>query len=611
MSAVNESIDSVGLRALKVGLSDDLAAKDRHDLALATNQEGVWDWDLRTNEVYFSESLYRMLGFDPVSAPDSPLSWTHLVHPEDRVGTLRAINAHLIGRTERYRIDHRIRHRDGTYRWIAARGCALRDGSDHPLRLIGMSTDVTNQKKTEFILEERQRLLRVAVESSLDAFLILRAIRDHDGRVEYFEIVESNVRARELLDIPLGQLCSSNLFELVKSPLIRQRWTTYTLATYSQKPRVEEFDYQDTEGRTIWIFEQIVPIQGGIALTISDVTERRAAEKTLKENEARIQRITQSVPELIYIFDIASRQVVYRNRSLMAALGYQGSEYPFLDYDSLARVVFSEDLPSFLNHFLVTSNSVDDETYEVQLRLVKQDGNIQWRTISTVVFTRDQEGRPTQLLGSSVDITERKLAEVAMQKYMQELEEAHSQLAERQAELQRLNRLLGELATQDGLTSLFNHRALHEHLNQEASRAMRHGEPLSFIMADLDEFKAYNDQFGHPAGDLRLCEFAQVLRQEVRAEDVAARYGGEEFAIILPRTTLEEAVTIAERIRKRLDLNSEEHRFTASFGCAQLAADALDPDQLVKDADTALYQAKRDGKNCIRTADYRETDGGA
>jgi diguanylate cyclase (GGDEF)-like protein/PAS domain S-box-containing protein len=608
MSAINESVDSLGLRLSKVENFDNLSPKDRVDLALSTSQEGVWDWDLETNEVFFSPSLYRMLGLDPVASPIDPPQWTHLVHPEDRFRTLRAVRAHLIGRTERYKIDHRIRHGSGMYRWIAARGSALRDTDGRPLRLIGMSTDDTDQKKMELALQERQSLLRGAVESSLDAFLIMRAVRDYDGRIEDFEIIECNAPACDLLNIENLECVGTSLNELKPIAPIADRLSFYISATEERSSQVQEFSYVSEEGQQKWAYEQIVPVQNGIALTISDITDRRNAEQALRESEAKIQRITESVPELIYIFDVAQRQVTYRNRSLLSILGYAGADQPMLDYETLARVVFAEDVPILENHFHKVCQVVDDGVHEVQVRMVRADGQLQWRSIRTLVFARDERGLPSQLIGSSMDITEQKFAESTMQRNMVELEEAHRLLEERQSELERLNRLLEELVTQDGLTGLVNHRTLYDRLDKEYSRAIRHGEPLSLIMTDLDDFKAYNDRFGHPAGDSRLCEFARILRQEVRSEDIAARYGGEEFAIMLPNTSLAEALVMAERIRGRLDQDRGEHRFTASFGCAQLKADALDPSQLVKDADAALDQAKRDGKNCIRTANFLGTD---
>jgi diguanylate cyclase (GGDEF)-like protein len=156
----------------------------------------------------------------------------------------------------------------------------------------------------------------------------------------------------------------------------------------------------------------------------------------------------------------------------------------------------------------------------------------------------------------------------------------------------------------DSLTGLYNRQFFDEVLKREIKRAKRHGQELSILFFDLDDFKAINDAYGHQAGDAALTRAAQIILQETRSEDTAARYGGEELVIILPETDKMSALVLGERIRRRIETShlkygNTELAFTISGGLASYPVNALEADDLVKCADHALYRAKGSGKNNI------------
>ena len=165
-----------------------------------------------------------------------------------------------------------------------------------------------------------------------------------------------------------------------------------------------------------------------------------------------------------------------------------------------------------------------------------------------------------------------------------------------------------QLSVTDALTGLLNRRYIEERLMEEVKRSNRHGFPMSFMMLDVDQFKSYNDQFGHPAGDVALKLVGHVIRETLRGADVAARFGGEEFAILLPQTTGEEAAAIAERIRSNIEHADFPHRrVTASIGVASCSAELCVSADLVAAADKALYESKRLGRNRVRA--FEEMNG--
>jgi len=170
-----------------------------------------------------------------------------------------------------------------------------------------------------------------------------------------------------------------------------------------------------------------------------------------------------------------------------------------------------------------------------------------------------------------------------------------------------------ELALQDELTGLANRRALEQMLRAEVSRALRHGRPLSILMADVDHFKSINDTYGHRAGDDVLRGVARLVADTLRSIDRAARYGGEEIFVIMPETSIAEAGQVAERLRAAVEghtfvVDPEDDeppvplRLTASVGVAGLPENAESLEGLVETADRALYDAKRQGRNRVVVA---------
>jgi diguanylate cyclase (GGDEF)-like protein len=158
-----------------------------------------------------------------------------------------------------------------------------------------------------------------------------------------------------------------------------------------------------------------------------------------------------------------------------------------------------------------------------------------------------------------------------------------------------------QLSVTDPLTGLLNRRYLEERIAEEIVRSKRHRFSASLMMLDVDEFKSYNDKFGHPAGDSALRIVAEILKESLRGADVAARYGGEEFAILLPQTASEEAAQIAERIRKQVEQAEFMGRqVTISIGIASLTSEVDTPRDLISAADVALYAAKNRGRNNVQ-----------
>jgi len=166
----------------------------------------------------------------------------------------------------------------------------------------------------------------------------------------------------------------------------------------------------------------------------------------------------------------------------------------------------------------------------------------------------------------------------------------------------RLHEVIEERSQVDALTRLLNRRRLELDMEAECKRSARYGRPLSFVMLDVDHFKAFNDSHGHPKADTALQAVAEVIAGCARTTDTAYRYGGEEFCILLRETTAEDAMHFAERLRRRIEQRFESGALigiTASFGVADFAGETSSPRTLVEAADAAMYESKHAGRNRI------------
>ncbi|HEX2190587.1 MAG TPA: diguanylate cyclase [Longimicrobiaceae bacterium] len=252
--------------------------------------------------------------------------------------------------------------------------------------------------------------------------------------------------------------------------------------------------------------------------------------------------------------------------------------------------------------------------YEVSRR-VKNDETLPYIPI-ILVTARDSTADKVEGLEAGADdyltkpinfpeLEARVRSMLRIKRLQDELDLKNRELERANQELEVANRKLRKLSITDGLTELFNHRHVHELLHEEFERSRRSGEPMAVAMIDLDRFKAVNDTYGHPTGDVILYETARIIRETAREIDMVGRYGGEEFIAILPNTDEEDAGKFAERVRRSVEgyvFRDEAHevRMTASSGVASFPGLDIDaPETLLKRADAALYAAKESGRNRV------------
>ncbi len=201
-----------------------------------------------------------------------------------------------------------------------------------------------------------------------------------------------------------------------------------------------------------------------------------------------------------------------------------------------------------------------------------------------------------RLLGIIHDMTAK------LQKYHFRLELTVAELEAENIQHQHLVEELEKLSITDPLTSIYNRRKFNELLAMEIERSKRYQNSLSIIMCDIDDFKKINDKFGHDVGDKAIKTFSKKIHENIREIDMLARWGGEEFMILMPNVSVENARSVAEKLRTVIEKAEVETAgsFTASFGVTDLMLDDT-AETFIKRADQALYKAKHDGRNKVES----------
>ncbi len=303
-------------------------------------------------------------------------------------------------------------------------------------------------------------------------------------------------------------------------------------------------------------------------------SQRRLVENSLRESQERYRAIYQHAAEGILLINFSGK-IVECNPQIQRMLGYR--EEQLLDKD-IHTLYNPDDLiqqPSKLNELK------DGKTVFIERRLKTSQG---------AYLQCEQSGKRISdrlLILIYRDITERKIAEEALEK---------------------ANHMFQRLAVQDGLTGIPNRRKFDETMNNEWLRMQRDNKYLAVILSDIDCFKQYNDHYGHQKGDECLKTVAGALAANVhRPGDLVARYGGEEFVVLLPDTTVEGCMIIAEKMRVSIENLAIEHieskvssKLTMSFGVAAFVPEGeFNPDRILIPADKALYRAKKNGRNMV------------
>ncbi len=429
--------------------------------------------------------------------------------------------------------------------------------------------------------EERNRFL-AAVDTSLDAFVILDTVRDDSGKIADFRCSYGNANANALVEGEgdlQGRLLSTVIPDSLDGPFKRSLCQVVETGA-SARGEVEVLE--NTRVKASWIRYQIVRLGDGAAIAFSNISEAKATEQRYRELAEFTSSIFENAPFSMLAADVDG-VVTAMNRAAEKMSGYSREDLvgkaPLTllhDRKELGARAKELGLPSLMpmdGFEVLTAKAAKGGVEELEWTLIRNDG-VRIPIHTAVRALTSDAGQVTGFVSIAYDVTERR----AMMDYVT------------------------HLATHDQLTGLVGRAVLQDRIVQAVERARRYGTKVAIFVLDLDQFKRINDLLGHWAGDQVLLETASRLRQAVRSSDTVARMGGDEFVVVMEDITsisdVEHcATTLVTRFAPEMSVEEHMLHVSASVGVCVYPDNAGDARSLLKWADAAMYAAKEGGRN--------------
>jgi diguanylate cyclase (GGDEF)-like protein/PAS domain S-box-containing protein len=532
---------------------------------LQNSSEVVTIVDLDGTLRFASPAFERVLGYDPKHVVGTMNVLDH-VHLDDLPHVLEETEKAVAeGGVVTNKAEYRFRHRDGSWRWMESTGTYLLDDPTVG-GVVVASRDITERKETEEALRDAEERYRALVEQIPAVTYIDRATDGPD------EPLYTSPQIEGMLGYAPEEWLGGRLWPERLHPDDKERVLSADERFEAGKEErfSEEYRLVAKDGRVVWVREEAVTIRGeaGEPLywqgVIFDITERVRAEERLAESEQRFRSAFEDAGIGMTIATPDGRYLK-ANKAFCGMVGYAEDELLGMTFRDITH---SDDLEEDLK----LGRGVlagEDRSYSMEKRYARKDGSVVWVHL-TVSVVRGSSGEPLYSIAQAQDITGRK----------------------------RMEERLKRRALRDALTGLPNRKLFVDRLRHALERTRRRKDrKVAVLFMDLDGFKVVNDSLGHEAGDLLLTVVAQRLRRHLRPEDTLARFGGDEFVVLLDEVSGPvDAVRVAERITEEFGrpfvLGGRSLFASASVGIALGDARTKTPDDLMRDADTAMYRAK-------------------
>jgi diguanylate cyclase (GGDEF)-like protein/PAS domain S-box-containing protein len=548
---------------------------NRWSFALESADLGVWDSNLITGQCYYSPTWKKMLGYRQDELGDRGDLWLTLIHPDDRQQAIESGERHVKGLSPQIETEFRLRHKAGHWVWVLDRGRVVEwDKAGKPTRMIGVQTDITDQKNVEHEL----KLLNEQVQLALDA-----------GQVGlwHFNVETETVlwdrRMREIFGLgPGAREVPRGTWSQLLHPddaARAEREIEITFETGAPMKTRYRIIRPDGEVRHVSALARLVkhdtspPTLTGCIWDVTD--EVLGAEILAREKE--LYRITlHSIGDAVLTTDVENR-ITFANPAAESLLQHSIRHLLYLEIDEALGLVDE-----------VTGNPVFLAT-----RLAMATGATVEGEENTVLVQADGERRSLRSLASPLfGLTGNITGSVLV---IQDVTAARN-----------LQRQLSHSASHDALTGLMN-RVAFEAATKSALGKTGAGNHYALLYIDLDRFKVVNDTLGHAAGDTLLKVVAAMMSETLPASAIVARLGGDEFAALIPSVNLGEASKVADALIAnvrtiRLPWDGKLQDIGASIGIAALDDPNLTFSEAMGRADDACYSAKAKGRN--RSAVY-------
>ena len=471
--------------------------------------------------------------------------------------------------------DLHLLHRDGATR-LFVRMSVRRIRYNGKTAILGVVRDQTELWKTSEALERSEKRYRELYDNLRDGFAVInlkgqlvlwnRAFQEMLGysEKELGKLSNGDITPERWHDLEAKiikeQVLSKGHSDFYEKEYIRKDGTVFPVTLRTRLMRNER-----GKPTGMWAF-------------VRDIEERKKVVEALRQSEEKYRTLFEDSRDAIAITD---RDGTFQdiNKAMLDLFGYRKEEMLRMKFRDLYEA--PADLARFQQEIRKKGSLRDHEA-----KLLKKGGKVM-HCLLIATQKRSEDGTITGFQGIVRDIT----AQKAMEEALKESEKRYM-----------------ELSITDDLTGLFNQRHFYNQLRAEIDRIQRYKHPLALLLLDVDNFKIYNDTYGHLAGDKVLSKLGEVIRNSIRKTDSGYRYGGEEFTVILTETLGQNAVVAAERLRKRFadeiffPVPLEPVGVTVSVGIANYR-DGEEIASFVKRADQNMYEAKGKGKNCVYYSD--------
>ena len=509
---------------------------------------------------YLSPSVEKVLGYRFEDIEDT--SGFTPVHPDD-AARVQNLVTDIKGRPGgAAHMELRLQHADSSWREVESHFTNLLQ-EPTVQGIVVNSRDITERKKAENILRESEERYRAVIEQAAEGIFLF----DPQSK----RILEANLAFGEMFGYASEDLSRMTLYDLVpQDPEGVDRNVERTLEQRSVKIGEREYRREDGSVVDVEVSGGVISYGGGevICSVVRDVTERKRAEKELRQSEANLASAQRIANLGNWLWDSRTGELLWSDETYRI-FGLTPREPNPVTFEMFWNAVHPDDR-KFLDR-TIRAALRKGEDYEIVYRLTRPDGEVRFVSEQAEIVP-DDTGRLVRLFGTVHDVTERKVLE--------------DQLAYQ--------------AFHDPLTGLPNRALLTDRLEHALARARRRGGSVAVLFLDLDRFKVVNDSLGHEVGDELLEAVGRRLKRCLRPEDTAARIGGDEFVILLEDVESPNyAVWVAERmvaaLRNPFDVGGHEMVVTTSIGIA-LASEDHSASDLLRDADIAMYRAKARGK---------------
>lgn len=553
----------------------------RWRFAIEGSGDGLWDWNVANKTLFYSPQWKAMLGFEEHEIAHGLDEWENRIHPADRDQSISALEDYLSGKITHYAIEQRLRCKDGSWRWFSDRAVIVsRDDSGKPLRVIGTQSDIT--AKVALINEQKELLNRLKTIASRVPGMVYEYRLYPDGHA-CFPYASSAIE--QIYRVTADAVKEdANLVIDILHPDDRDRiLLSIKDSAEHLTPWQLEYRTQFADGTVRWLYGNALPhltAEGAVSWYgfITDVTAQKAIELQLRTALTEAKRFREAmdyVSSYIYMKDTDSRYT-YANQATLELFGCNAEQLK----NSSDSQFFPEETVRRLRYIDEQVFTGKPSTEEIE---VLQDNGQRrvYLEIKTPIFDDIDTSKITGLLGISTDIT-------AIKDHERQLE---------------------HIAHYDALTNLPNRVLLADRIHQAMMQSLRQQKIMAIVYLDFDGFKSINDKFGHAIGDKFLMAAAERMRNAMRREDTLSRLGGDEFvAVLLNLDAAEQGEPLLNRLLEatsgKITIDGHSLKISASLGVSYFPQDDIEEaDQLLRQADQAMYQAKQTGKGRIHIFD--------